>query len=228
MEPSKVEEMAGRLAGLEAEVRRLRRAAVLPIVMVLAVVGFAAFTRPRAGRPLTVGSVEIRDGEGRLRGTFGVDSVGLPGLKLYDHRGFEQVTLAIPTDDTSALYFAERGSPRLLIESTIHGASTLRFIDTRNRDGAMLALAPDGSTRLALADGEWEAHAGDPATPAGSADRPSRTASKAPVPVPNAMPTASTLPDESPTMPVTSQIAPAFPRRSNLHMPLSYRMLQPE
>jgi hypothetical protein len=228
MELSNVEQMAGRLSGLEAEVRRLRRVAVLPILMALAVAGFAAFTRPRAGRPLTVGSVEIRDREGRLRGAFGVDAVGLPGLKLYDHRGMEQVTLAIPSDDTSALYFAERGRPRVLLESTIHGASILRFVDAQNRDGAMLTLAPDGSTRLALADGEWEAHAGDPAAPAGPAERPTRTASQSPAPFSATILPGTATTDESPTMPASSQSAQAPARRADLRMPLSYRMLQPQ
>jgi hypothetical protein len=232
MEPSKAEEMAGRVASLEAEVRRLRRVVVVPIVMALAVAGFAAFSRPRAGRPLTVGSVEIRDEEGRLRGAFGVDPVGLPGLRLYDHRGNEQVTLSIPSDDTSALYFADRGAPRVLLESSIQGSTLLRFIGPENRDKAMLSLAPDGSTRLSLADGEWEARAGVVGGPSVSATAPAgpspewlmRAATKPPEPRPASIQPSASL-TESPTIPGATQSAQASPRPAELSMPLSYGMI---
>jgi hypothetical protein len=233
MEPSKVEQMADRIVGLEAEIRRLRRLVVIPILMTLVVAGFAAFTRPRAGRPLSVGSVEIRDEQGRLRGAFGVDRVGLPGLRLYDHRGLEQVSLSIPSDDTSALYFADRGNPRVLLESSIQGSALLRFVGPENRDGAMLSLAPDGSTRLSLADGEWEARAGvlggpsvtatEPAGP--SADWLMRAATKPPTPKPALKQTSASLSTESPTITGSTRSAQAAPGGPNLRMPLSYHML---
>src|SRR5579871_3720778 len=89
------EERPTRPAGLEAEVRRLRQLAAVAILAAFALAGYALLTRPRPGRVAVAGGVEIRDDQGRLRGSFGLDRNGLPSVKLYDHRGHEQVALAI-------------------------------------------------------------------------------------------------------------------------------------
>jgi hypothetical protein len=122
------------------------------IVAALALGSNAALSRPRPGRTLVAGGLEIRDAEGRLRGTFGLDHYELPGLKLYDQRGGEQVTLAIPSDDTSALYFLDRGRPRVMLESSIEGTASFRLVDKDAKDRAVMTLAPDGTPRMAVAD----------------------------------------------------------------------------
>ncbi len=171
MEPSKSLPIADRLDGMEAQVRRLRGLAAILIVATFALGANAALSRPRPGRMLVAGGLEIRDADGRLRGTFGLDYSGLPGLKLYDQRGLEQVTLAIPSDDTSGLYFSDRGWPRIVLESSIEGTASLRLVDKDAKERAAMTLAPDGTPRLAVADGpdatatEATADAADDPTP---------------------------------------------------------------
>jgi hypothetical protein len=160
MELSKVEEMSGRIVGLEAEVRRLRRLVAVPVLATLILGGYAGFSRVRAGRALVVSSVEIRDKDGRLRGSLGLDRYGLPGLRLYDHRGSEQVTLAIPSDDASGLFFSDRGTLRVALESSIEGSASLRLLNTEQKIRASLDLAPDGTSGLVLADSVGEKHLG--------------------------------------------------------------------
>jgi hypothetical protein len=160
MESSKVEEMSGRIVGLEAEVRRLRRLVAIPIIATLILGGYAGFSRARAGRALVVGSVEIRDNEGRLRGSLGLDRYGLPGLRLYDHRGSEQVVLEIPSDDASGLFFLDRGALRVAIESSIEGSASLRLLNQEQKIRASLDLAPDGTSELILADSIGEKRLG--------------------------------------------------------------------
>lgn len=152
MEPAKALPITDRLEGMETEVRRLRILAAVLIAATLALGANAALSRPRPGRTLVASSLEIRDADGRLRGTFGLDYSGLPGVKLYDQRGSEQVTLAIPSDDTSALYFLDRGRPRVMLESSIEGTASFRLVDKDTNDRAVMTLAPDGTPRMAVAD----------------------------------------------------------------------------
>jgi hypothetical protein len=152
MELQEVAQITQRLDGMAAEVRRLRRLAAALIVAMTVLGGYAALSRPRPGRPVVAGSVEIRDRDGRLRGTFGVDRDGLPGLRLYDHRGSEQVTLAIPSDDASGLYFQDRGSLRVALESSIEGTASFRLVDKDSKDRATMSLAQDGTPRIAVDD----------------------------------------------------------------------------
>jgi hypothetical protein len=152
MESLKDAEIVERLDGMAAEVRRLRRLAAALVAAMLALIGYAAYSRPRPGRAVVAGSVEIRDKDGRLRGTFGVDRDGLPGLRLYDQRGLEQVALAIPTDDFSALYFQARGSLRVALESSIEGTASFRLVDKDARPRATMSLAQDGTPRIAVDD----------------------------------------------------------------------------
>ncbi len=230
MDPSKAEQMAARLAGLEAQVRGLRRLLVIPVLMAIVVAGFAAFSRVRPGRTITVGGVEIRDEQGRLRGSFGLDSSGLPGLTLYDQRGLEQIALSIPSDDTSALYFSDRGSPRVILQSSVEGSTSLRFVDVQNQDRAMVALTPDGTSRISLAGGEWEARTGGPVGGTGSQVGPSSGVASVPQPtieptgaaIPSPAAAVSTSRDPSGSTPIRSARAPA--PRQVVRMPLSYRV----
>ncbi len=196
MEPAKAQPMADRLDAMETEVRRLRVLAAVLIAATLALGANSVLSRPRAGRTLVASAVEIRDAEGRLRGTFGIDRSGLPGVKLYDQRGSEQVTLAIPSDDTSALCFFDRGWPRVMLESSIEGTASLRLVDKEAKDRAVMALAPDGTPRMAVADRPDGMATESTATAADGTDHPidfvgpspSRTAAE-----PSATPSPATI-----------------------------------
>lgn len=243
MELAKAEQMAGRIAGLEAEVRRLRRLVVIPILMALGVAGLAAAARPRPGQPLVVGSIELRDEQGRLRGSFGLDRCGLPGLRLLDHRGLDQVTLSIPSDDTSALYFFDRGRPRVLLDSSIEGRATLRFLDADDRDRALLTLAPDGTPHISLAGGDPAARgASGPGDAAPIDDRLATVATRSPLaadvhdaatsptrpaPASQGVPPASAAKPPgatTATSPVAARADGTSSHESGLRIPLSYRV----
>jgi hypothetical protein len=197
MEPTKALPIADRLDGLALEVRRLRWLAAVLTVATLGLGANAALSRPRPGRTLVAGGVELRDAEGRLRGSFGLDYNGLPGMKLYDQRGWEQVMLTIPSDDTSGLYFLDRGRPRVTLETSIEGTAAFRLMDKEAKDRAIMTLAPDGSPRMAVAErpGDLSTEAtaaGDMVSPVDLVEpQPSRSlAEPSPPPPPTAPPTA--------------------------------------
>ncbi|HEY2159626.1 MAG TPA: hypothetical protein VGH33_28640 [Isosphaeraceae bacterium] len=210
MEPAKTLPVADRLDGLETEVRRLRLLAAVLIVATLALGGNAALSRPRPGRTLVAGGLEIRDAEGRLRGTFGLDHYQLPGLKLYDQRGGEQVTLAIPSDDTSALYFFDRGWPRVALESSIEGTASFRLVDKEAKDRAVMTLAPDGTPTMAVAD-----------RPEGLARESAETATASPAPPidlvgpPPLRSIAEPGPSPQPTAPLTPRVPTRISQRGS-------------
>lgn len=199
MEPSKSLPIADRLDGMEAEVRRLRGLAAVLIVATFALGANAALSRPRPGRAIVAGGLEIRDTDGRLRGTFGLDHHGLPGMKLYDQRGLEQVTLAIPSDDASALYFLDRGWPRVALESSIEGTASFRLVDKDLKDRAVMTLAPDGTPRMAVAD-----------SPVGAATEATADAADDPTPSVD-----SVGPPPSPSIGEPAPSSPATPRVPN-------------
>jgi hypothetical protein len=157
MGPSGPELWAGRIVGVEAEVRRLRWLAAGAILAAVTLAGYAVLSRPRPGRLVVAGGLEIRDDEGRLRGSFGLDHSGLPAVRLFDHRGHEQVALSIPSDDTSELVFSDRGTPRVTLFSSIEGTTFLKLHDPVASRGATLNLFPDGKTGLTVVDGDREA-----------------------------------------------------------------------
>jgi hypothetical protein len=218
MGSSKEEEMSGRISGLESEVRRLRRIVVIPTLAMLLLGGYMLFSRPHQGRPVMVSSLEIRDKEGRLRGSFGLDRDGLPGLRLYDHRGSEQVALAIPSDDTSGLFFSDRGALRVALESSIEGSASLRLLSRERQGRASLALAPDGTTALVLAHGHRETRLGarpdrgPPRAIGALADTDGASTSSAGLATPGPVEETPALP----TVPWARPTAPASPPVSSL------------
>jgi hypothetical protein len=205
MQPPNAPALTGRLDAMEIEVRRLRGLAAALVVATLVLGGHAALSRPRPGRPIVAGSVEIRSQDGKLRGTFGVDHDGLPGLKLYDHRGLEQVTLAIPSDDYSALYFMERGGLRLALESSLQGASSIRLVDKHAQVRALVDLAPDGTSQVATFDASDESPSAAPIV----AEPHAPAAAPAGAPVPSIADDLETVPAFPPP---TARVAGSRPR----------------
>jgi hypothetical protein len=144
-----IEAVAERLDGLERENRRLRWVAA---GMFIAAAVLATETHlskgPRTRGVHEVEKVVIRDKEGRLRASFGLDESGMPGLKMYDSRGLEQIVLGTPSDMNSTLAFFDKGQNRLTLDSSIDGSSALRFFDKGEKSSSVLFMGPDGSTGL--------------------------------------------------------------------------------
>ena len=188
MGPSGPEPWAGRIVGVEAEARRLRWLAAGAILAAVTLAGYAVLSGPRPGRMVVAGGLEIRDDQGRLRGSFALDRSGLPAVRLYDHRGHEQVALSIPSDDTSELVFSDRGTPRVTLLSSIEGTTFLKLHDRGANRGAMLSLAPDGPNGLSFLDGDRETRW--PSRPSAATSEPldaspGTTASHGPIPDPS-------------------------------------------
>src|SRR5947209_3129688 len=121
MDMPTIEAVIGRLDGLERENRRLRWIAGGLLVGVVVLGAVAIFGPDRARRTLVAERLVIRDREGRVRASFGLDASGLPGLKIFDRRGLEQIELGIPSEDMSMLSFSDRGSNRFLLDTSIEG-----------------------------------------------------------------------------------------------------------
>lgn len=149
-----IEAVSGRLDGLERENHRLRWISGALLVGVLGLGAMAAFARDRGGRTLEVQRLVLRDKEGRLRGSLGVDGGGLPSLKLYDHRGLEQIALGVHSEDMSSLSFSDHGATRVLLDTSIEGSTSLRLFDSAQREQATLYLKPDNEAGFRIADGK--------------------------------------------------------------------------
>ena len=150
MESSSIEAIAVRLDALQRTNSRLRLTAVGLAVGLIGLAMAAAPPRGGAGRTIEAGQLVLRDKEGRVRGSFGVDRSGLPSLKLFDRRGLVQIALGIPLDDMAALSFSDRGSDRVVLTTSIEGATSLRLYDGSEREKAALFLEPDDRTGLRL------------------------------------------------------------------------------
>lgn len=143
-----------RLDGLERENRRLRWAAGVLLVGVMTLTIVALVGPRRGARTIEAQKLVIRDREGRIRGSFGVDPSGLPGLKIFDRRGLEQIDLGVQSEDSSTLTFADRGSPRVMLDTSIEGSTALRLFDRTQELQAALLIRPDSSTALEMGQGE--------------------------------------------------------------------------
>jgi hypothetical protein len=149
-----IEAVSARLDGLERENRRLRWIAGGLLVALLAMGASAILGRERGGRTLDVQRLVIRDKEGRVRGSFGVDHVGLPTLKILDKRGNEQIELGVPSEDTSSLAFYDRGVARMLLDSSIEGTTSLRLFDQDQMMQSAVVIKPDGAAQFSVGHGK--------------------------------------------------------------------------
>lgn len=149
-----IEAVTERLDGLERENRRLRRIATFLLAGLLGVGALAAATCGRRGRTIEAQNLVLRDREGRLRGSFGVDRSGLPSLKIFDHRGQEQITLGAESEDFATLTLCDRGAPRMLLSTSIEGTTSVRLLDGSQDEKASLFLKPNSEAGFRIASGE--------------------------------------------------------------------------
>lgn len=149
-----IETLTERLDGLERENRRLRWIATAMMAGALSLGAVAIFQRDRGAKKLETQQLVLRDREGRLRGSFGVDPSGLPSLKIYDHRGLEQVMLGVQSDDFSMLSLSNRGNTRILLDTSVDGYTSVRLFDPAQTEKASLVIKPDSAVGLRLAGGD--------------------------------------------------------------------------
>ncbi len=149
-----IEAVSARLDGLERENRRLHWIAGGLLLALLAMGASAIFGRDRGGRTLEVQKLVIRDKEGRVRGSFGVDRTGLPALKIVDRRGNEQIELGVPSEDTSSLTFYDRGTARIMLDTSIEGTTSLRFFDQAQMVQSAVVIKPNGAAELSMGHGK--------------------------------------------------------------------------
>jgi hypothetical protein len=149
-----IEAVSTRLDGLERENKRLRWIAGGLLAGLFVVGASGILGRDRGGRTLEAQKLVIRDKEGRVRGSFGVDHMGMPGLKILDRRGNEQIELGVPSEDTSSLAFYDRGTPRILLDTSIEGSTTLRLFDQSQMLRSAVLIKPDGAAELVMGHGK--------------------------------------------------------------------------
>jgi hypothetical protein len=149
-----IEEVGGRLDGLERENRRLRWVTAGLLTGFVLLGAMAILSRDRGGRTLEAQRLVIRDQDGRLRGSFGVDRDGLPALKVFDHRGHEQIELGVPSDDVATLALSDHGVNRVVLDTSIEGTTSLRLFDQWSRPRTAFLVRPDGSSEMSLGQGE--------------------------------------------------------------------------
>jgi hypothetical protein len=143
-----VEAVALRLEGLERQNHRMPWIVAALFIASVAIAVELRLTMGPGSGVVEAKKVIIRDKHGRLRGVFGLDATDQPGLKMFDPHGTEQVALEIPCDNTSTLTFFDRGSTRLMMDSSADGSSGIRLYDKGEQSNSTLFMGPDGRTGM--------------------------------------------------------------------------------
>jgi hypothetical protein len=150
MSDERLESVVRRVAGLEREVRRWRRAATAATLgaVALATTGYVV---PK-GQVVEAQRFVLKDSEGRVRVELGGDSDKSIALRFRDVTGSPRVTLGVE-DDTAVFALSDKsGRPRVGLVTLAQGVPGLTFYDATGRARAELGLARDGEPSVSLLD----------------------------------------------------------------------------
>ena len=147
-----METLARRLDRLERENRRLKRAGVVILGVIAAVVLMGQATPRKVAKVIEAEKFVLRDAVGTIRAVLGPGELGgLYHLTLFDMNGKELVGLATALDQAVLLFNDSHRKTRAAI-SVVRGASTLTLYDDTGTPRAEMGAQPDGRPRLTLWD----------------------------------------------------------------------------
>jgi hypothetical protein len=151
-----------RLEEVERENRRLRRLSVLILIGVGILLGLTTAVMVVAARHGMPGMVPqlaearkylLRDPEGRVRGTWGINEEGAAQLILQDSTGRGRLRMSVLPDGSSGLAFVDSANhTRLVVGLLPDESANIVLADKGGRTRTVLGIAPNGSATLVFAD----------------------------------------------------------------------------
>jgi hypothetical protein len=161
--------IAHRLDQLERDNRRLRRYATSMLLVVAMVLGLGAaliWYSVRSGLPGSPDTVSarqfvLRDGDGNVRGAWGLGEDEAVRLVLSDATGRQRVRLSLLQDGSAGLSFADSADRKLAVLGILPDHTTnLALTDPAGIPRAVLGVSSNGSSNLVFADQSGATRAG--------------------------------------------------------------------
>jgi hypothetical protein len=151
-----------RVEELERDNRRLRRLGTYMLVGIGTLLGLTTsiiVVAARHGMPGFVPQVTearsfvLRDGDGQIRATLGMNKKGAAQLSLQDAAGRDRVRLSVLDDGSSGVAFVDSaGASRIVMGLLPDQTSTIVLADHAGKTRTVLGLSPNGASTLVFAD----------------------------------------------------------------------------
>lgn len=145
-------ELNQRLAQLENDLRRWRRASVCGLLGLLAALVGVTVWGLRPPAIIRAESFVLCDAAGRTRGELKMDSNGSPALGLYDDQGKQRIRLALDVNGWPRLGMTDGSNLRIWMALNSEGAPQLFFRDQQGVKRLDLSLDAVGSSALVMFD----------------------------------------------------------------------------
>ena len=159
MREANLEAMEQRLDRVERENRLLKRAGVLTLAVIAAVVLMGQATPSRVAKVVEAENFVLRDGSGTARAILNV-SGGSVNLALADRQGKHRAVLYVMDDGTAGLALRDKDLVRRTVLYVLaDGSSGLGVAGKDGEKRADLVVLPDGSHGLILATQDGRAGA---------------------------------------------------------------------
>ncbi len=187
-----------RMEDLERDNRRLRRLGTYMLVGIGTLLGLTTaviVVAARHGMPGLVAEVtearsfQLRDADGQVRATLGLNKKGAAQLALQDVTGRERLRLSVLADGSSGMAFVDSaGASRIVMGLLPDQTSTIVLADHAGKTRTVLGLSPNGASTIVFADAGGITRAGLGVDPRGLGtftlfDRNSTQAQESPEPV---------------------------------------------
>ncbi len=130
-----------RFARLERSNRRMKRIGAL-VLMVAAAVVLSGAANGKDLPDLEVGSLTLKDKDGKVRAQLGEGADGSGQLRLYDKNGKRRAMLSALADGTGVHLSNKAGTPRASLAVLADGSSGLVLSDKDGKTGAALRARP--------------------------------------------------------------------------------------
>jgi len=141
-----------RLARLERENRRWRRAGAMVLAALAAVVLLGQAAPGNGGRTVEAEQFVLRDAGGKVRAVLHAGADGSPHLEMRDAAGNARASLGL-LGDVAGLSMTEAGGKGgVVLHTQADGRPSLTFTDRNGSRRMTLFLAHDGSSTLAFSD----------------------------------------------------------------------------
>jgi hypothetical protein len=162
--------LAHRLELIERDNRRMRRLGTAMLIGIGVILGLCiavVVVAARHGMPGFVPAVTesskflLRDGDGRIRGTWGMNGDGSVLLALQDSGGRDRLRLSVLPDGSAGLAFVDSArQSRVVLGLLPDQSSSLVLADGGGKTRTVLGLSPSGASTILFADRGGTARAG--------------------------------------------------------------------
>lgn len=151
-----------RVEALERENKRLRQLGVYMLIGIGVLLGLTSaimIVAARHGMPGMVAEVAearkylLRDGDGRVRGIWGMKQDGAAQMTLADATGQDRIRFSVLPDGSAGVAFVDSANnSRMVLGVLPDQSATVVFADQGGKTRTVLGLMPNGSSTLVFAD----------------------------------------------------------------------------